>query len=52
MRAATRIGLGFPYECNVGECGNCRFELIEGWGHDLPAALLPRLAATVQFHSG
>jgi hypothetical protein len=29
-----------------------RFELIEGWGHDLPAALLPRLAATVQFHSG
>jgi toluene monooxygenase electron transfer component len=30
MRAATRIGLGFPYECNVGECGNCRFELIEG----------------------
>ncbi len=30
MRAATRIGLGFPYECNVGECGNCRFELLEG----------------------
>jgi len=29
-RAATRAGLGFPYECNVGECGNCRFELIEG----------------------
>jgi len=25
-----------------------RFELIEGWGHDLPAALLPRLAASVQ----
>ncbi|HEY8579397.1 MAG TPA: 2Fe-2S iron-sulfur cluster-binding protein [Beijerinckiaceae bacterium] len=30
MRAATRAGLGFPYECNVGECGNCRFELQEG----------------------
>lgn len=29
-----------------------RFELIEGWGHDLPAALLPRLAATVEYHSG
>lgn len=30
MRAALRQGLGFPYECNVGSCGNCRFELIEG----------------------
>jgi toluene monooxygenase electron transfer component len=30
MRAAVRAGLGFPYECNVGSCGNCRFELIEG----------------------
>jgi len=29
-RAATRAGLGFPYECNVGECGNCRFELLDG----------------------
>lgn len=29
-RAAVRSGLGFPYECNVGECGNCRFELLEG----------------------
>ncbi len=29
-RAAVRAGLGFPYECNVGECGNCRFELLEG----------------------
>ena len=29
-RAAARAGLGFPYECNVGECGNCRFELLEG----------------------
>ncbi len=30
LRAALRAGLGFPYECNVGSCGNCRFELIEG----------------------
>jgi toluene monooxygenase electron transfer component len=30
LRAALRQGLGFPYECNVGSCGNCRFELIEG----------------------
>ena len=30
MRSALRAGLGFPYECNVGSCGNCRFELIEG----------------------
>lgn len=30
LRAAQRAGVGFPYECNVGSCGNCRFELIEG----------------------
>ena len=30
LRAALRLGLGFPYECNVGSCGNCRFDLIEG----------------------
>ncbi len=30
LRAALRAGLGFPYECNVGACGNCRFELVEG----------------------
>jgi toluene monooxygenase electron transfer component len=30
LRAALRQGLGFPYECNVGSCGNCRFELLEG----------------------
>jgi len=30
MRAAVRAGLGFPYECNVGSCGNCRFELVDG----------------------
>ncbi len=30
LRAALRAGLGFPYECNIGSCGNCRFELVEG----------------------
>ena len=30
LRAALRAGIGFPYECNVGSCGNCRFELVEG----------------------
>ena len=30
MRAALREGLAFPYECNVGSCGNCKFELLEG----------------------
>ncbi|MEX1215519.1 2Fe-2S iron-sulfur cluster-binding protein [Saccharospirillum sp.] len=30
MRAALRHGLGFPYSCNVGACGNCRFQLLDG----------------------
>lgn len=30
LRAALRAGLGFPYACNVGSCGNCRFELVAG----------------------
>ncbi|MCA1407608.1 2Fe-2S iron-sulfur cluster binding domain-containing protein [Ensifer sp. IC3342] len=30
MRSALRAGLGFPYECNVGSCGNCRIDLLEG----------------------
>lgn len=30
LRAALRAGFGFPYECNVGSCGNCRFELVSG----------------------
>ena len=29
-RAALRAGLGMPYECNVGCCGTCKFELIDG----------------------
>jgi toluene monooxygenase electron transfer component len=30
LRGALRAGLGMSYSCNVGSCGNCRFELIEG----------------------
>ena len=30
LRAALRAGLGFPHECNVGSCANCKFELVEG----------------------
>ncbi len=30
LRAALRAGLGFPYECNVGSCGNCLFEIAQG----------------------
>lgn len=30
LRAALRSGIGFPYACNVGSCGNCRFTLLEG----------------------
>ena len=30
LRAALRAGLGFPYECNVGSCANCLFEIAEG----------------------
>ncbi len=30
MRAALRAGFAFPYECNSGTCGCCRFELVSG----------------------
>jgi len=30
LRAALRAGLPFPYECNSGSCGSCKFELLEG----------------------
>lgn len=45
MRAALRAGISFPYECNVGQCGSCRFEVLEGevesvW--DEAPALTPR----------
>ncbi len=30
LRAALRSGIGMPYSCNTGSCGNCRFTLLEG----------------------
>jgi toluene monooxygenase electron transfer component len=30
LRAALRAGIGFPYECNSGGCGSCKFELLAG----------------------
>lgn len=30
LRGALRAGAGFPYECGVGGCGSCRFELTSG----------------------
>lgn len=40
LRAGLRAGLGFSYECNVGACGMCKFELLEGevevLRHDTP----------------
>lgn len=35
LRASLRAGIGFPYECNSGGCGACRFELVSGEVHDL-----------------
>jgi toluene monooxygenase electron transfer component len=30
LRAGLRAGLGMPYECNVGGCGTCKIEVLEG----------------------
>lgn len=30
LRSALRHGIGFPYECGVGACGTCKFELLSG----------------------
>ncbi|MDP3230180.1 MAG: 2Fe-2S iron-sulfur cluster-binding protein [Acidovorax sp.] len=30
LRSALRAGVGFPYECNAGSCGSCKFELLDG----------------------
>lgn len=35
LRAGLRQGLGIAYECNVGACGSCKFDLIEGEVDDL-----------------
>ena len=40
LRAGLRAGLGLPYECNAGSCGECKFQLLAGElepaGRDLP----------------
>jgi toluene monooxygenase electron transfer component len=30
LRAGLRAGVGLSYECNVGGCGTCKFDLVEG----------------------
>lgn len=30
LRGALRADVGLPHECNVGGCGACRFELVDG----------------------
>lgn len=30
LRAALRAGVGFPYECNSGGCGSCKFDIVSG----------------------
>jgi toluene monooxygenase electron transfer component len=30
LRGALRAGVPWPYECSVGGCGACRFEVLEG----------------------
>ena len=30
LRGALRSGIGFPHDCSVGGCGNCRFDLVSG----------------------
>ncbi|MDD3800092.1 MAG: 2Fe-2S iron-sulfur cluster-binding protein [Novosphingobium sp.] len=35
LRAGLRAGLGLAYECNVGACGSCKFDLLDGEVRDL-----------------
>lgn len=30
LRSALRAGVGLPYSCNTGACGNCKVELVSG----------------------
>lgn len=30
LLASLRVGVGFPYECNAGACGSCKYELLDG----------------------
>ena len=35
LRAGLRAGVGMSYECNVGSCGTCKVDLIEGEVQDM-----------------
>lgn len=35
LRGAVRAGTGWPYECSVGGCGACRYELLDGEVEDV-----------------
>jgi toluene monooxygenase electron transfer component len=35
LRGALRAGCGWAYECSVGGCGSCRFDLLEGDAQEL-----------------
>ncbi|MCB1756078.1 MAG: 2Fe-2S iron-sulfur cluster binding domain-containing protein, partial [Gammaproteobacteria bacterium] len=35
LSSALRNRLGFPYECNSGSCGICKFTLLRGEVRDL-----------------
>lgn len=41
LRAALRQGLGMPYDCTIGTCGECKVQLVEGkvQPHDGPPQL-------------
>ncbi|MBM3516937.1 MAG: 2Fe-2S iron-sulfur cluster binding domain-containing protein [Alphaproteobacteria bacterium] len=30
LHAGLRAGIGLPYECSVGSCGTCKYELLDG----------------------
>lgn len=38
LRAGLRAGLNLPYECNVGQCGSCKIQMIDGDVVSLQAA--------------
>ncbi len=48
LRGALRAGLGFPNDCGVGGCGNCRFELVSGGDGDAVGGSAGPLGARAQ----
>lgn len=43
LRAGLRAGLYLPYECNVGRCGSCKIQLLDGTVSE-PASETPALS--------